>query len=232
MYSKRGRHKLIKAYLFGVASLVAVEGIVAGILQWPPTYAVHGIPHALAREPIAEPEPLAAPPRDSLEPPAPQSVSPSAPAPVSPAPAPARAFTITLPGGATADLVRQDVVDGVLPVPERLHEAAWWGADLHAQRGASVFAGHVDWGGRTGPFAELWTERIGGEITVVDGEGRSSAYRISQLFSLKKDELPERAADLFAQTGAHRIVLVTCGGEWVGGARGYAENRVVVADPA
>lgn len=57
--------------------------------------------------------------------------------------------TIRLPDGSTARLVRQAVVAGVLPVSRNFDEAAWWGADLSAQRGATAFAGHVNWGGRT-----------------------------------------------------------------------------------
>jgi hypothetical protein len=43
--------------------------------------------------------------------------------------------------------------------------------------------------------------------------------------------LPGRAQELFGQDGAHRLVLVTCGGRWVGGHDGYEENRVVIAEP-
>src|SRR5699024_2491413 len=65
--------------------------------------------------------------------------------------------TVRLPAGGTATLVATEL-DGdsaVLPVPENLNEATWWGADLDAARGASVFAGHVNLHVRTGPFAEL-----------------------------------------------------------------------------
>jgi hypothetical protein len=139
---------------------------------------------------------------------------------------------VRLPSGRTAFLTWQEVVGGVLPLPTRLDQAAWWGAAPDAPHGASVFARHVNWGGRIGPFAELWIARINQQIRVVDPAGRPGAYRISQLITLRKDELPQRAAELFGQTGSHRLVLVTCGGRWVGGAQGYAENRVVVADPA
>uniref|UniRef100_UPI0020116CA0 class F sortase n=1 Tax=Amycolatopsis pretoriensis TaxID=218821 RepID=UPI0020116CA0 len=101
-----------------------------------------------------------------------------------------------------------------------------------AAGGASVFAGHVNWRGATGPFAELWSARIGGGVTIVDSAGKTWRYRISQLVTVHKNDLPARADDLFGQSGPHRVVLVTCGGRWVGGSDGYEENRVVVADPA
>lgn len=49
--------------------------------------------------------------------------------------------------------------------------------------------------------------------------------------TVHKDELPSRAQELFGQDGAHRLVLVTCGGRWVGGSDGCEENRVVIAEP-
>jgi hypothetical protein len=46
-----------------------------------------------------------------------------------------------------------------------------------------------------------------------------------------KDQLPAQAPTLFGQSGPRRIVLATCGGEWVGGQEGYNENRVLIATP-
>ncbi|SFW65193.1 Sortase family protein [Amycolatopsis australiensis] len=138
-----------------------------------------------------------------------------------------------LPGGGTAALVRKDLgPGGELPVPADLGQATWWGADLGAAGGASVFAGHVNWRGATGPFAELWTTKIGGLVTIVDSGGKTWRYRVSQLLTVHKNDLAARADDLFGQSGPHRVVLVTCGGRWVGGSDGYEENRVVIADPA
>ncbi|WP_019809872.1 class F sortase, partial [Saccharomonospora halophila] len=140
--------------------------------------------------------------------------------------------TVRLPRGGTAELVREEVgPDSVLPVPEDLNEATWWGAGLDAPSGASVFAGHVDWQGRTGPFAELWDARIGERVRVLDDAGTEWTYEITRIFTLHKNELPDRAHELFGQSGPHRLVLVTCGGRWLGGTTGYAENRVVLAEP-
>ncbi|WP_246257975.1 class F sortase [Amycolatopsis anabasis] len=219
-----------------MASVLAAELAIAGVLAWRPTAAVAGSPHpgapppAVAAPAAALPQaPPPAPPRSATPPPV-----TSAPPARDAKPAPAqRPGTIRLPGGGTATLVRKEVVgpNAVLPVPENLGEATWWGARLDAAAGASVFAGHVNWGGRVGPFAELWDARIGGPVTVADAAGKTWNFRIAQLVTLHKDELPRRADELFGQDGAHRIVLVTCGGRWLGGSAGYAENRVAIAEP-
>jgi LPXTG-site transpeptidase (sortase) family protein len=152
-------------------------------------------------------------------------------APEAPEPPPAQpANTVRLAGGGTATLVRKEVVDGVLPVPDGVREAAWWGAPLDGQNGATVLAGHVNWRGATGPFSELWQTKLGDLVTVVDRDGRVFQFRVRQLVTVHKTDLPNRAEELFGQDGAHRLVLVTCGGRWTGGRNGYEENRVVIAE--
>lgn len=139
--------------------------------------------------------------------------------------------TIRLPRGGTADLVHKEV-DGttsVLPVPDDLSEATWWGAGLGAEHGASVFAGHVNWGGRTGPFAELWQAAAGDDLTVVDDSGKEWRYEVTEARTIDKDDLADEAVELFGQQEQHRVVLVTCGGRWTGGDEGYSQNRVVIA---
>ncbi|APU12844.1 MULTISPECIES: class F sortase [Actinoalloteichus] len=171
-----------------------------------------------------------APPPPS--PPPPPQAAPDPPAPDAPARVAQRPGTILLPHGGTADLVRQEVgADRVLPVPDGIDEATWWGTGLGARSGAAVFAGHVNWQGRRGPFAELWDARVGREVSVMDQDGRAWRFAISEVHTVHKDDLPARAAALFGQDGPHRIVLVTCGGRWQGGALGYEDNRIVVATP-
>ncbi|WP_091389265.1 class F sortase [Amycolatopsis pretoriensis] len=204
------------------------------VVTSPPVAVVAGtaLPAAgAAAAPAARPATPAPPPPPA---PATTSTAPAAPAAqTSTPPPPQQPGTVRLPAGGTASLVRKDLgPDGELPVPADLRQATWWGADLTAAGGASVFAGHVNWRGATGPFAELWSARIGGGVTIVDSAGKTWRYRISQLVTVHKNDLPARADDLFGQSGPHRVVLVTCGGRWVGGSDGYEENRVVVADPA
>jgi Sortase domain len=140
--------------------------------------------------------------------------------------------TIRLPRGGTAYLVHVQVTDdGSLPIPSGVDQAVWWGTGLDAKAGATVFAGHVNWAGVTGPFAELWQDQIGAVITVRDNSGAQLRYRVTQVLTLNKSTLPKQAPTLFSATGPQRIVVATCGGEWVGGTLGYADNRVMVAMP-
>lgn len=172
----------------------------------------------------ATPSPLpTTPPSTTQEPPPAQPAQPQNTQPTN---------TVRLARGGTATLVPEEVVDGVLPVPDGVREAAWWGAALDAPSGATVLAGHVNWRGVTGPFAELWQAELGDQVTVIDPDGRVFQFRVRQLVTVHKTDLPSRAQELFGQDGPHRLVLVTCGGRWVGDQNGYEENRVVIADQA
>jgi hypothetical protein len=232
---KRGRGRLLTGFALGAATVLAVQFGPDVVAASPMTVVIGtALPAsgaAGAAAPVPSPSPTAT---ASATPAAPAAQTPSSPSSpgAPPSPPPQRPGTVRLPGGGTATLVRQNLgPGGELPVPANLGQAAWWGASLDAAGGASVFAGHVNWRGATGPFAELWTERIGTDVTIVDSAGKTWRYRISQLVTVHKSDLAARADYLFGPSGPHRVVLVTCGGRWVGGSDGYEENRVVIADP-
>lgn len=82
-----------------------------------------------------------------------------------------------------------------------------------------------------GPFAELWRAAPGQPVTVLDENERACRYRITEIRTVSKEELPQQAGELFGQGGAHRLTLVTCGGEYIGGETGYDNNRIVIATP-
>lgn len=71
--------------------------------------------------------------------------------------------------------------------------------------------------------------RDGDEVSVVDARGGRWVYRVDDVVTLPKETLPDQAAKWFAQDGPHRLVLVTCGGDYIGGTEGYDENRLVTA---
>lgn len=237
------RRNRAAGYLLATAS--ALAALVGAAVLTPPTGAVAGTAEPVAEHQLGQrqngttkreepakpgnPGTPAASPSDSTRAGTPDRRSEPE---VAPAPSGQRPGTIRLPDGGSASLVRHAVgPDAVLPVPENLGEATWWGAGLGAPSGASVFAGHVNWQGQEGPFSELWQARVGERVVVAGDGGTKFRYEISRILTLHKNEVPARARQLFGQSGRHRAVLVTCGGRWQGGATGYEENRVVIAEP-
>ncbi|WP_243859646.1 class F sortase [Amycolatopsis arida] len=194
--------------------MLAVAAVAAGVL-------------VLVRPWAAPPEPTAPPPAAAplVEPPAATTSAPVRQV------AAQRPGTVRLPEGGTATLVRRELTaDGTLPIPDSLGEATWWGAELGAGHGAALLSGHVNWNRRKGPFDELWRIRSGQEVIVLDTAGGRWVYRVTDVLTLHKDELPAHAQRLFGQDGPHRLVLVTCGGDYVGGTDGYRDNRIVTAE--
>ncbi|WP_372666736.1 class F sortase [Amycolatopsis kentuckyensis] len=137
---------------------------------------------------------------------------------------------LALPGGGTAKLVQEDLdSSGALKIPEGLDEAAWWGAKLGADHGVALLSGHVNWKGKKGPFTELWQVKQGQEVKLTDAAGGVWVYQIDATETVHKSELAGRSEQLFDPDGPHKLLLVTCGGEYVGGSEGYEDNRVVTA---
>lgn len=232
---------MTKALLTGaaVAALLASAALVA---TRPPDVVAAGLPipgDAVVPHPLGDSArsgrgvDLAGMPAGANPPASPPPATTTTTAPPPPAEPPKQQpGTVRLPEGGLATLVREEVTaDGALPIPEGVGEATWWGVDLGAAEGATVLAGHVDWKGVTGPFDELWRMAVGQEVTVVDTAGRAFRFRVSRVEAVRKDALPSRAVELFGPRGGHRLVLVTCGGRWVGGDTGYEENQVVTATP-
>ena len=158
------------------------------------------------------------------------STAPSAAAPDAPSLAsPTRLEIGRLDVGAPVDPAGV-LPGGELAVPDDPDRVGWWigSAVPGADRGTVLLAGHVD-SARTGPGAlhRLATLPLGSTVEVRAGD-RTVVYRTVARRSYAKTRLP---ADLFAAGGAHRLVLVTCGGTWIGGQQGYEANRVVIAEP-
>jgi hypothetical protein len=204
---------VLRTGLAAVSAALAVAAFAAGVivLTWLPP----------------GPTPLAAPPAGALPG---ENAAPAVLPADNDSAAQQRPGTVRLPGGATARLVRTELTGtGVLPIPRGLGDAAWWGAKLGAAQGTALLSGHVNWEGERGPFDELWRMRDGDDVSVVDAHGGRWVYRVAAVVTLSKEALPAQAAKWFGQDGPHRLVLVTCGGDYVGGTEGYDENRLVAA---
>ena len=96
--------------------------------------------------------------------------------------------------------------------------------------GATVIAAHVDslrYG--LGPFARLADVPAGTEIVVADAAGIDHRYAVESVQSTTKTEVPWPT--IFDRTGAPRLTLVTCGGEFNYTTRQYQSNVIVTAVP-
>ncbi len=139
--------------------------------------------------------------------------------------------TVSLPGGSAADVLPASTVRGELVVPEDVRHVGWWdgSAFVGDAFGTTVIAGHVDSAtGGLGYFARLLSITPGERITLGAGPHRL-AYRVTSAETVTKQALAT-SAEIFDQTGPHRLVLITCTGAYRPG-RGYDSNLVVTAEP-
>ncbi|MEV4201633.1 class F sortase [Micromonospora globbae] len=120
--------------------------------------------------------------------------------------------------------------DGSIGVPDaaRAQEAGWYDqGPTPGQYGPAVIVGHVDT--TTGPavFHQLKELRAGDRVEVTRQDGTVAVFEVNSLHRFDKDELP--VDEVFGDFSRPNLRLITCGGRWVGGETGYADNVVVFA---
>ena len=139
---------------------------------------------------------------------------------------------LTLPGHATAAVFPAATVDGVLRVPEDVQHVGWWDGSARAGEpfGSTVIAGHVDSATEgIGFFARLLKIKKGDTVTL-----RADSHRLKyRVTSVRKVARKALATDsqAFKQTGPHRLVLITCTGNFHRDRGGYDSNLIVVGKP-
>ena len=108
------------------------------------------------------------------------------------------------------------------------NEAGWYDeSPTPGQFGPAIIVGHVDT--RTGPavFHDLADVRPGATIEVTRRDRSVAVFEVNTVESFDKAAIPiERVYGDFSRPG---LRLITCGGRWVGGATGYADNVIVFA---
>ena len=123
---------------------------------------------------------------------------------------------------------------GVLLPPHDVTRVGWYSASAvpgePGNVGSSVITGHINYQGQGTGYAEKFTKlKKGQEFTVViDGQERT--FRVTEApYRLPKGSgFPDVVND---KEGENRLVLITCGGQFVGGALGYEDNIITVAEP-
>jgi sortase family protein len=120
--------------------------------------------------------------------------------------------------------------DGSVGVPPlNRHDETGWFDDgpTPGQFGPALIVGHADT--RTGPsvFHKLGRLRPGQRIEVLRADRSVAVFEINSVERFDKDELPVHR--VYGDFSRPSLRLMTCGGDWIGGEQGYADNIVVFA---
>jgi LPXTG-site transpeptidase (sortase) family protein len=119
--------------------------------------------------------------------------------------------------------------DRVLNPPRDPSVVGWWsdGADPGEPRGSAVLVGHTVRNNGGGVFDDMG-DMSRGDAIEVERSGSTFAYRVKSIDVLSKAEVARNAEEIFAQTGAGRLVIITCE-DWDSGA--WRSNIVTIATP-
>ncbi|MGR6321643.1 class F sortase [Micromonospora soli] len=120
--------------------------------------------------------------------------------------------------------------DGTIAVPEleKAGEAGWYDrGPTPGQYGPAVIVGHVDT--TTGPavFHNLKQLDDGDRVEVTREDHSVAIFEVTSVQRYGKEKLP--VDEIFGDFSRPNLRLITCGGRWVGGETGYADNLVVYA---
>ena len=141
-------------------------------------------------------------------------------------------YTLLIPRiGVNARVVPiQTDAQRVLNPPKDPSVAGWWsdGATPGSRRGSAVLVGHTVRNSGGGVFDDVG-DLDRGDAIEVEGSDSALGYRVKSVEVLSKDEVARQAEEIFAQSGAGRLVIITCD-DWDGTA--WRSNIVTVATPA
>ncbi len=118
----------------------------------------------------------------------------------------------------------------VLNPPRDPSVAGWWseGAAPGEPQGSAVVVGHTVRNDGGGVFDDMGDLHRGDAIKVERSDS-TLTYRVQSIDVLSKEEVARNAEKIFAQTGAGRLVVITCD-DWDGNA--WRSNIVTIAAPA
>ena len=140
-------------------------------------------------------------------------------------------YTLRIPRiGVHAPVVPiQSNEERVLNPPRDPRVAGWWrdGAAPGESQGSAVLVGHTVRNAGVGVFDDIG-DLSRGDALEVEGSDSTVTYRVKSIDVLSKDEVARNAEKIFAQTGAGRLVIITCD-DWDGMA--WRSNIVTIAAP-
>lgn len=133
--------------------------------------------------------------------------------------------------GVTAPVTRVGLAaDGTVAVPplSRHQETGWYDrGPTPGEQGPAIIVGHADT--RSGPsvFYDLRKLRPGDQVEVTRQDASVVVFAVSSVERFDKDNLPVER--VYGDRSGPGLRLITCGGEFVGGSIGYADNIIAFA---
>jgi len=117
----------------------------------------------------------------------------------------------------------------ILEPPRDPKIVGWWGdgAAPGEPHGSAVLVGHTVRNKGGGVFDDIG-DLTRGDAIKVEGSDSTLTYRVQSIDVLSKEEVARNAEEIFAQTGAGRLVVITCD-DWDG--TGWQSNVVTIAAP-
>lgn len=93
------------------------------------------------------------------------------------------------------------------------------------ERGAAVYASHVNYHGVEGGFAKLKDVAAGDQVMIDRADGVTVVYTVDRVDQVSKNAFPTQ--QVYGPTTGPEIRLITCGGTFDSDVRSYEDNIVV-----
>lgn len=144
--------------------------------------------------------------------------------------------SVSIPSiGANSTLIELGLhADGSPEVPalDTPGQAGWCSSGVRpGEAGAAVVCGHRDGYGELGVFWKLDRLCVGDDVRVGRADGSTLTFRVRDLEQIPKARFEsEKVAKVYGNVDHPALRIVTCGGRFVGGEYGYADNIVAFAD--
>jgi hypothetical protein len=121
--------------------------------------------------------------------------------------------------------------DGTMQVPPDADVVGWYtGAPTPGALGPAILAGHDDWAGKDGAFADLKDLVPGDQITVNRVDGSVAVFAVTKVEQRAKAAFP--TAEVYGPINHAGLRLITCGGLFDSKSGHYKDNVIVFADLA
>ncbi len=138
--------------------------------------------------------------------------------------------TLVIPNIKVEAPIEQVTVDSNddMAAPKKPTDVGWYAPGVApGQPGDAVIDGHLDWYGvPKAVFYNLGRLQAGDEVDVISQSGVKLRFQVSDSALVAGTAHP---AGLFATTGAARLTLITCAGDWNPGTGQYSQRLLVDA---